>query len=140
MGPGGFQNGKLMSPLAQDAYNQHQQQLSPNAPPRPPKIKDDTVEDPPTPSKKKHRERDENGEKIRKPKRTEEEKQKRREKKERRDRERELGGSPASRKKSRDMLSPDAEEVCNSGVISSWNVVTDRALAYDVGPYTLECI
>jgi len=124
MGPGGFQDGKLLSPLAQDAYKQHQQQLSPNGPPRPPKVKDDTVEDPPTPSKReggKHRERDENGEKIgekiRKPKkkRTEEEKQRHKEKKEKRERERELGGSPASKKKSRDMLTPNAEEPMMSG-------------------------
>ncbi|PWW76660.1 hypothetical protein C7212DRAFT_279401 [Tuber magnatum] len=122
LGPGGFSNGKLMSPLAQDAYDQHRQQLqqqqSPKGPAVPPKVKEDPITPAPTgddPSitsrsdrKKKHRERDENG---RKPKRTEEEKAARRERKERRAREREAAGldsvSSASRKKSRDQLSPD---------------------------------
>jgi hypothetical protein len=128
LGPGGFSNGKLMSPLAQDAYNQHQLQLqqqqqqhqqqqnSANGPPLPPKIREDPVTPAPTgdetslrsEKKKKHRERDENGKKI---KRTEEEKAARRERKERRAREREAAGldsvTSTPKKKSRDVLSPD---------------------------------
>ncbi|KAH8154348.1 uncharacterized protein LAJ45_02116 [Morchella importuna] len=124
LGPGGFSDGKLMSPLAQDAYNQHLQQQGlliktpmNGGPPRPPKepvTPAATVEDSEYPSseKRKSRHRDENGEKIRKPKkeRTEEEKQRRKERKERKEREREAGASSsASRKKSRDLLSPEQE-------------------------------
>jgi hypothetical protein len=123
LGPGGFQNGKLFSPLAQDAYAQHQAQLSPNsAPARPPKIHEDEVGgdgDSSTARRpKKHRERDENGERIRKPKkeRTEEEKQqRRRERRERKERERELGiTTPSSKKKSsRDLYGENGSEgVC----------------------------
>lgn len=123
LGPGGFsKDGKLMSPLAQDAYNQHLQQqgLPPQTPvggpPRPPKepLTPAATDDPEYPSseKRRSRHRDENGEKIKKHKkeRTEEEKQRRREKKERKEREREGGGSSsASRKKSRDVISPEHE-------------------------------
>lgn len=131
LGPGGFsKDGKLMSPLAQDAYNQHLQQqgLPPQTPiggpPRPPKellTPAVTIDDPeyPTSEKRRSKHRDENGEKIRKHKkeRTEEEKQKRKEKKERREREREGGASSsASRKKSRDVISPEHE----GGV--SWHI------------------
>jgi hypothetical protein len=96
LGPGGFQNGKLLSPLAQDAYAQHQAQLNGTVvPPRPPKVLDDgaSIDDnSSTRRHKKHRERDENGEKIRKPKkdRTEEEKQRRKERKEQKKKSREL--------------------------------------------------
>ena len=125
LGPGGYSNGKLMSPLAQDAFNQHQQQQqrqSPNGPPIPPKVKEDPMTPAPSaddPSSinsrsgkgKKHRERDENG---KKPKRTEEEKAARREKKERRAREREAAGldslASTPRKKPRDLLSPEGRE------------------------------
>lgn len=124
LGPGGFsKDGKLVSSLAQDAYNQHLQQqgLPPQTPiggpPRPPKeplTPAATADDPeyPTSEKRRSKHRDENGEKIRKHKkeRTEEEKQRRKEKKERREREREGGASSsASRKKSRDALSPTYE-------------------------------
>lgn len=123
LGPGGFsKDGKLMSPLAQDAYNQHLQQqgLPPQTPiggpPQPPKdpLTPAATDDPEYPSSEKRRSkhRDENGEKVRKHKkeRTEEEKQRRREKKERKEREREGGGSSsASRKKSRDVISPEHE-------------------------------
>lgn len=123
LGPGGFsKDGKLMSPLAQDAYNQHLQQqgLLPQTPiggpPRPLKepLTPAATDDPEYPSseKRRSRHRDENGEKIKKHKkeRTEEEKQRRREKKERREREREGGASSsASRKKSRDVISPEHE-------------------------------
>lgn len=113
-----------MSPLAQDAYNQHLQQqgLLPktpnNAPVRPPKepiTPAATVEDEyPSSEKRRSKHRGEDGEKPRKHKkeRTEEEKQRRREKKERKEREREGGASSsASRKKSRDVLSPDHDGV-----------------------------
>lgn len=98
LGPGGFQNGKLLSPLAQDAYAQHQAQLNGTAapPPRPPKVAEDGAsldgDSSSTRKHRKHRERDENGEKIRKPKkeRTEEEKQRRRERKEQKKKSREL--------------------------------------------------
>jgi hypothetical protein len=121
LGPGGFsKDGKLVSPLAQDAYNQHLQQqgLPPqtpvSGPPKEPLTPAATADDPEYPSSEKRRSkhRDENGEKIRKHKkeRTEEEKQRRREKKERREREREGGTtSSASRKKSRDVISPENE-------------------------------
>jgi hypothetical protein len=104
LGPGGFQNGKLLSPLAQDAYAQHQAQLNGTAAPlRPPKAPEDGSVDGDNSStrrRRKHRERDENGEKIRKPKkeRTEEEKQRRKERKE-------------QKKKSRELLSDDG--VCS---------------------------
>lgn len=121
--PGGFQNGKLLSPLAQDAYNQHQAQMTQVDPSKDivhmahdEEFHDDDNSS--TRRHKKHRERDENGEKIRKPKkeRTEEEKQRRREKKERRERERELGGgSSTPRKKSRDLLSDGADAPSISG-------------------------
>lgn len=118
LGPGGFQNGKLLSPLAQDAYAQHQAQMTPKVINIPPSrsFEDDSHDGSSTRKHKKHRERDENGEKIKKPKkeRTEEEKQKRKEKKERRERERDGGASSsASRKKSRDFLSDGGTEgVC----------------------------
>ena len=122
LGPGGFQNGKLLSPLAQDAYAQHQAQMANAAappPPRPPKVAEDGggggSHDGDSSAKRhrKHRERDENGNKIPKPKkeRTEEEKQRRKEKRERK--EREAGASPASRRKSRDLLSNGADSVCS---------------------------
>lgn len=121
LGPGGrMQNGKYMSPLAQDAYNQHleQHQASLNAaalPLVPPKIREDDVETSDHSSKRRerrHHERDVNGDRIRKPKkeRTEEERQKRKERKERKERERGETGSSSSRKKSRDMLSPELGE------------------------------
>ncbi|RPA98638.1 hypothetical protein L873DRAFT_1020067 [Choiromyces venosus 120613-1] len=133
LGPGGFSNGKLMSPLAQDAYDQHRQQLqqqqSPKGPAIPPKVKEDPITPAPTgddPSitsrsdrKKKHRERDENG---KKPKRTEEEKAARRERKERKARERAAAGldsvSSTPRKKSRDQLSPDGATGRHGDVVS----------------------
>lgn len=126
LGPGGFQNGKLLSPLAQDAYAQHQAQMANAAPPppRPPKVVEDGgvgggegSHDGDSSAKRhrKHRERDENGNKIPKPKkeRTEEEKQRRREKKERKERDAGSGSSPASRRKSRDLLSNGADSVCS---------------------------
>lgn len=117
LGPGGFQNGKLLSPLAQDAYAQHQAQMTPAAPPpRPPRAaEDESLDGDSSTKRKKHRERDENGDKIRKPKkeRTEEEKQRRRERRERKVREGGGGASsPASRKKSRDLLSDGGDGVC----------------------------
>ncbi|KAI5784531.1 hypothetical protein FPQ18DRAFT_395238 [Pyronema domesticum] len=106
LGPGGFQNGKLLSPLAQDAYAQHQAQMTP---PKPPKIVDEDSHDGDSSTRrhKKHRERDENGERIRKPKRTEEEKaQRRKEKQEKADRRARGETSPSSKKKSsRDLMS-----------------------------------
>jgi hypothetical protein len=106
LGPGGFQNGKLLSPLAQDAYAQHQAQMTP---PKAPKIVDEDSHDGDSSTRrhKKHRERDENGERIRKPKRTEEEKaQRRREKQEKADRRARGETSPSSKKKSsRDLMS-----------------------------------
>ncbi|CAZ80404.1 unnamed protein product [Tuber melanosporum] len=134
LGPGGFSNGKLVSPLARDAYDQHRQQLqqqqqSPKGPSIPPRVKEDPITPAPTgddPSvtsrsdrKKKHRERDENG---KKPKRTEEEKAARRERKERKAREREAAGldsvSSTSRKKSRDQLSLDGATGRHGDVVS----------------------
>ena len=107
LGPGGFQNGKLLSPLAQEAFAQHKAQ---NAPPvaAPAQVREQPSMDSETTGRsRKHRERDENGERIKKH-RTDEEKQRRREKKERRERERESGESQtSSRQKSRDLLSPD---------------------------------
>lgn len=124
IGPGGFQNGQLLSPLAKDAYLQHQLQTSPNAnasgaPARPPKLVEQadpsitfssiTGESSPQREKKARSERDESGRRVKK-ERTEEEKQRRREKKERRERERAEGiESPSRRKKkSRDYI--DSED------------------------------
>jgi len=96
LGPGGFQNGKLLSPLAQDAYAQHQAQMNPgNAPPRPLKVAEDESHDGDSSTarrRKKHKELDENGNRIRKPKkeRSEEEKLRRKEKKEQKKRSRDF--------------------------------------------------
>jgi hypothetical protein len=96
LGPGGFQNGKLLSPLAQDAYAQHQAQMNPgNTLPRPLKVAEDENHDGDSSTarrRKKHRELDENGNKIRKPKkeRSEEEKMRRKERKEQKKRSRDF--------------------------------------------------
>ncbi|TGZ78873.1 hypothetical protein EX30DRAFT_373560 [Ascodesmis nigricans] len=119
IGPGGFQNGQLLSPMAKDAYLQHQLQTSPNAntstvkPIQEPNpsitFSSITGDASPTRSEKKHRERDEFGRRIKK-ERTEEEKQRRREKKERRERERAEGiDTPRRKKKSRDHLEDESQ-------------------------------
>jgi hypothetical protein len=110
LGPGGFQNGKLLSPLAQEAYLQHQAQTSPQHAPQPKIHEQPSMDSETTTRSRKHRDRDSNGEKIPRKHRTEEEKARRRERKERKERERAENGeaSPgSSRKKSRDLLSPD---------------------------------
>ncbi|KAL7271093.1 hypothetical protein RUND412_006173 [Rhizina undulata] len=116
--PGGYQNGKLLSPLAQDAYLQHQaQQNAALSPPLPP-AKDDSLFEPESPGRsersRKHKSR-EDGDRPRKHKkeRTEEEKQRRRERKERKERERLEGGT--SKKRSRDGLSTEESTPAFSG-------------------------
>lgn len=124
IGPGGFQNGQLLSPLAKDAYLQHQLQTTPKAAQKPntgvPATTFDDIDaegihipnggESPK-SRKKHRsERDADGNKIKR-ERTEEEKQRRREKKERRERERAEGiESPSRRRRSKDLLSQDGTD------------------------------